>query len=201
MEKGQWQKRPRRGRFKRRFSLALGIVLALGIAFVVLTKSRLVPYQLSKYINEHMLADSRFTFSCRAITGDLVRRVVLHHPVVRYHGDDASYNVFLADRIAIDYSITGVFRLNLVVQDLSLDNVRLQIRQDAEGRLILPVPVEGEPVASSGAGAARRGAEIQYRRAEHDVRRRRTAAGRQGRESRRIVPVGARCGAATNRPR
>jgi len=149
------QKEPRRGKWKRRITLILALALALSIAFVVLTKSRLVPYQLSKYLNEHMLEDSRFEFSCGAVTGDLVNRVVLHEPVVRYHGEDASYNVFRADRIAINYSIAGVFRLNMVVQELSLQNVHLQIRQDDEGRVILPVPIEGGLDEATGALAPR----------------------------------------------
>jgi hypothetical protein len=149
------KKEPRRSRFKRRFTLVLALFLALGVAFVVLTKSGLVPYQLSKYINQHLLEDSRFEFSCDAVSGNLIDNVVLHHPTVRYNGEDASYNVFRADRIAIDYSITGVFRLNLVVQDLTLDNVHLQIRKDENGRLILPIPTEGEMVEAGGAFAPR----------------------------------------------
>lgn len=149
------QKQPKRGKISRRLTLLLAVVIALGIAFVVLTKSRLVPYQVSKYLNEHMLEDSRFEFSCRKITGNLVNRVVLHNPVVRFHDVDASYNVFRADEISIDYSILGVFRLNLIVQDLRLRNVGLQIRQDKDGHVVLPVPVEGRITQETGAFAPR----------------------------------------------
>jgi hypothetical protein len=149
------QKPPKRGKIKRRLTLLLAIVIALAIAFVVLTKSQLMPYQVSKYLNEHMLADSRFEFSCQRITGNLVNRVVLHDPIVRFHGLDASYNVFRADEISIDYSILGVFRLNLIVHDLQLRNVGLQIRQDRDGHVILPVPVEGKITQETGAFAPR----------------------------------------------
>jgi hypothetical protein len=148
MEEPRKKKERRPGRARRRITLALALVIATAIAFVVLTKSRLVPYQLSKYINQHLLEDTRFQFSCDAVTGDLIHHVVLHNPVIRYHGPHASYNVFRADRVAIDYSIAGVFHLNLAVQDLTLENVNLQIRQDEEGRLILPLVGErGEPQA------------------------------------------------------
>jgi hypothetical protein len=154
-DKKKAQTEPRRRRWKKRVTLVLALSLALAVAFVVLTRTRLVPYQLSKYLNEHMLEDSRFEFSCEAVTGDLVNQVILHQPVVRYHGEDASYNVFRADRIAIDYSIAGVFRLNLVVQELELDNVHLQIRRDEEGRIIVPVPLESGLGDEGGAFAPR----------------------------------------------
>jgi hypothetical protein len=146
---------PGRGRIRTGLSLLVAIVIAVGVAFIVLTKSRLVPYQVSKYVNEHLLEDTRFEFACGSIEGDLVNRVVLRDPVVRYHGDDASYNVFRADEIEIDYSLTGVLRLNMEVQDLRLRNVHLQIRQDADGRIVLPVPVKGDELLRDGAFAPR----------------------------------------------
>lgn len=155
MTSEEQKKQPRRIRFKRRFTLILALLLALAVSYVVLTKSRLVPYQVSKYLNEHLLEDTRFEFTCGAITGDLVKTVVLHDPVVRYHGDDASYNVFRADKISIDYSIAGVFRLNLVVRDLTVENVHIQLRQDEDGRLILPIPVDGNITSETGTFAPR----------------------------------------------
>jgi hypothetical protein len=146
---------PGRGRIRTGLTLLVAIVIAVGVAFIVLTKSRLVPYQVSKYVNEHLLEDTRFEFACGSIEGDLVNRVVLRDPVVRYHADDASYNVFRADEIEIDYSLTGVLRLNMEVQDLRLRNVHLQIRQDADGRIVLPVPVKSEKVLRDDAFAPR----------------------------------------------
>ncbi|MCK4775538.1 MAG: hypothetical protein KAT30_12155, partial [Candidatus Krumholzibacteria bacterium] len=148
-------KSPKVGKLKRRLTLFLAVVLALAVSFVVLTKSPLVSYHVQKYINQHVLEDSRFEFSCRAITGDLVNTVVLHDPVVRYHGTDASFNVFRADRIEVDYSLKGVLRMNLIVEDLHLKNVRLQIRRDRDGQVILPVPIDDELTRSSGVFAPR----------------------------------------------
>jgi hypothetical protein len=149
------QKPPKRVKIKRRLTLVLAVMIALIIAFVVLTKSRLVPYQVSKYVNRHLLEDTRFDFSCGKVTGDLVRNVVLHDPVIRYHGPDASYNVFRADEISINYSLTGVLRMNLVIHDLRLRNVGLRVRQSEDGRIVLPVPVKSEITKSAGPFAPR----------------------------------------------
>jgi hypothetical protein len=155
MDATEKKKQRRRGRWKRRLTFLLALVITLVIAYFVITRSRLVPYQVTKYINTHVLEDTRFEFTCGAIRGDLVKNVVLVDPVVRYHGPDASYNVFRADEITVVYNITGVFRLNLVVDDLQLRNVGVQIRQDEEGRVILPVPVKADIVEESGAFAPR----------------------------------------------
>ena len=145
----------RLGRYRTGLSLAVAIVAAIAIAFVVLTRSRLLPYQVAKYVNRHLLVDTRFEFSCGGISGDLVKHVVIHNPVLRYHAPEASFNVFRADEIEIDYDAFGVFRLNLVVHELRLRNVGLQIRQDERGRLILPIPLETEEKGTVGAFSAR----------------------------------------------
>lgn len=132
--------KPKRGTLKRRLSFTLAVVLSLVIAFVVFTKSGFLPYHVSKYINDHVIADPHFEFSCRKITGNLFRHVVLKNPTLRYHSSEASFNVFRADEVEIDYDVVKVLKFNLVVKNLRLRNVGIQIRRDERGMLILPMP-------------------------------------------------------------
>jgi hypothetical protein len=133
----------RRSRWRRRMSYVVAIVASLVIAFVVFTKSRLLPNRVSSYVNEHYLQGTPFEFQCGRITGDYVNRIVIRDPVLRYHGADASFNVFRADEIAVDYRILDVLRFNLIVDDLRMQDVSVQIRRDEDGGLVLPIPTTG----------------------------------------------------------
>jgi hypothetical protein len=145
--------RKRGSKTRRRISYAIAIVVSLAIAFVVYTKSRFLPNRVSEYVNLHYLADSPFEFRCGRISGDFVNRVVIEDPVLRYHSDRASFNVFRADEISIDYRLLDVLKFNLIVDDLQAHNVRLQIRQDEAGALVLPVPAGGVEAAAPSSGA------------------------------------------------
>ena len=133
--------KPKRANLKKRLSFYLAVILSLAIAFVLFTKSRFLPYQVSKYVNDHLIDDPRFEFSCQKISGDLINHVVIKNPSLRYHSTDASFNVFRADEVEIDYNIIEVMKLNLVVKDLRLRNVGIQ--PDASRR-------RGERVARRG---------------------------------------------------
>ena len=159
-------RRRRRARTRRRLSYTIAIVASLVIAFIVYTKSRFLPNRVSTYVNEHYLADSPFEFQCGRISGDFVNRIVLRNPVLRYHSDAASFNVFKADEIAVDYKLFDALKLNLVVEDLRLDNVRLQIRKDTGGALVLPFLADTSAVAGLGGGVL--GARVDVRRFEID---------------------------------
>ena len=134
------RRRKRRATIRRRLSVGIALAISLVIAFVVLTKSRYLPSQVSSYVNDHYLADSPFEFSCERISGDFVHRVVISNPVLRYHSSSASFNVFRADEVVVDYKVLELTRLNLAIENLLLSNVRLQLRQNESGQLVLPTP-------------------------------------------------------------
>lgn len=132
------RRRKRRSTIRRRLSLAIAIVVSLVIAVVILTKSRYLPSRVAKYVNTQYLADSPFEFSCGRISGNFLRRIVVKDPVLRYHGQNASFNVFRADEIAVEVRLLEAVHLNLAIDDLYMKNVRLQLRKDTEGHLVIP---------------------------------------------------------------
>ena len=130
----------RRIRVHRGLTFALAIVLTVVIAVVIFQRSGLVSYRLSAYINEHYYRDTPFRFSCGKITGDLVSRLSIADPVIRYEDADRSVKVFSANRITVDYDVVEVFKLKLIVSHLDIDKVRFSIWHDADGNPILPIP-------------------------------------------------------------
>jgi hypothetical protein len=130
---------------RRRISVGVAIVLTLAIAAVIHRQSQLLPDRVARYVNTHYLAGSPFEFSLDGISGTLVHKIVLTNPVLRYNSPSASYNVFRADRVSVTYELMPVFAFRLVVHDLELEGAALHLRQDAEGRLVLPVPQNEAP--------------------------------------------------------
>lgn len=146
------RERRRSVRIRRRVSYAVAIVASLVIAFLVFTKSRLLPNRVATYVNQHYLEDTPFEFRCGRISGNLVDHIVIRNPVLRYHSEDASFNVFRAAEIVVDYRLADVLQLNLIVDDLQMKDVSLQIRRDVEGELVLPVPSGPATEAGGGGG-------------------------------------------------
>ncbi|MCH7550049.1 MAG: TetR/AcrR family transcriptional regulator C-terminal ligand-binding domain-containing protein, partial [Candidatus Krumholzibacteriota bacterium] len=142
------RKRKKTG-FRRKLSYGVAVLATLVLAFFLFTKSNVLAYQVSSYVNEHYLKNSPFEFSCGRITGDLVHHVVIRDPVLRYHSPTASFNVFRADEIVLDYKLLDVIKLNFVAEQLVLRNVRLQIRQDENGELVLPLQLDSAPQLSA----------------------------------------------------
>ncbi len=141
-------KEKRRARFRRRVSYLIAVVVTLVLAALIYHQSRLLPGRVSKYVNSHYLAGTPFQFSVDGISGSLVNHIVLKNPVLRYHSSAASYNVFRADRVSVKYELMPIFAFRLIVHDLQLDGVALHLRQDENGRLVLPVPQHEEPTPS-----------------------------------------------------
>jgi hypothetical protein len=132
-------------RMRRRISFAIAVVVTLAIVVVIHRQSRLLPDRIARYVNSHYLAGSPFEFSLDGISGTLVHTIVLKNPVLRYNSPTATYNVFRADRVSVKYELMPVFAFRLIVHDLDLEGVALHLRQDAEGRLVLPVPQNESP--------------------------------------------------------
>lgn len=129
----------RRVRVRRWFSYAVAIVLTGIIAAAGYHQFQLLPRRISIYVNEHYLRGTNFQFSVDGISGFLPRHIKLTNPVLRYHAPSASYDVFRADEISIEYDLMPVFAFRLMVTDLTMRNVAIHLRQDAEGKLVLPV--------------------------------------------------------------
>lgn len=125
-------------RLHRVLSLVIAIALTIVIAVVVFQRSGLLSFRLSAYINDHYLRGTPFSFSCGKISGDLVGQVSLDRPVLRYQKSGRVYEVFRADRISLDYSLLQVLRLKMMINNLDLENVQINIREDAEGNVLLP---------------------------------------------------------------
>ncbi len=122
----------------RRISAVIAVVISIALAVVAYHESRILPERIAGYINRHYLAGTPFEFSLDGVSGTFVRRINLKNPVLRYHSQEASYNVFRADRISVTYELVPVFAFRLLVDDVELENVVIHLRQDEEGRLILP---------------------------------------------------------------
>jgi hypothetical protein len=130
----------KQGRIRRRVSYVIAIALTAAIALVVHHQSQLLPKRIAEYVNTHYLAGSPFEFTIDGISGSLVHTIVFENPVLRYNSTSASYNVFRADRLKITYELMPIFAFRMIVHDLQLDGVAIHLRQDADGRLVLPVP-------------------------------------------------------------
>ena len=133
----------RKANWAKRISWTVAIVLTAVIAYVGYHQTQLLPRRVSRYVNEHYLRGTNFEFSVDDVSGFLVRHVTFKNPTLRYHSADASYNVFRADELSIDYDLMPIFAFRLVVTDLKLRNVAIHLRQDAEGKLVLPVLPRG----------------------------------------------------------
>ena len=133
------EERRSRGSLRRRISFAIAVVLTGVIAVVFYHQSQLLPGRISKYVNNHYLKGTNFEFSVEGVSGFFIRHLTLKNPVLRYQSPSASYNVFRADEISVEYDLMPIFAFRLIVTDLTLRNVAIHLRQDAEGRLVLPV--------------------------------------------------------------
>ncbi len=122
----------------RRISAVIAVVVSVAMAVVAYRESRILPERIAGYVNRHYLAGTPFEFSLDGVSGTFVRHITLKNPVLRYHSQEASYNVFRADRISVTYELVPVFAFRLLVDDVQLENVVIHLRQDQEGRLILP---------------------------------------------------------------
>jgi hypothetical protein len=141
MAKFENQETPRPERRKstvRRVSAVIAVVITIVLAVVIYHESRILPRRIADYVNTHYLAGGPFEFSLDGVSGTFVRRITLKNPVLRYNSAEASYNVFRADRVSVTYQLIPVFAFRLLVDDIELENVAIHLRQDAEGRLILP---------------------------------------------------------------
>jgi hypothetical protein len=122
----------------RRVSAVIAVVVSIVLAVVIYHESRILPRRIADYVNSHYLAGGPFEFSLDGVSGSFVRRINLKNPVLRYNSAEASYNVFRADRVSVTYQLIPVFAFRLLVDDVELENVAIHLRQDEEGRLILP---------------------------------------------------------------
>ncbi|HXV13767.1 MAG TPA: translocation/assembly module TamB domain-containing protein [Candidatus Krumholzibacteria bacterium] len=139
MANSDQQIRPERRRSNvRRISAVIAVVISIALAVVAYRESRILPERIAGYVNRHYLAGTPFEFSLDGVSGTFVRRINLQNPVLRYHSPEASYNVFRADRISVTYELIPVFAFRLLVDDVELENVVVHLRQDQEGRLIIP---------------------------------------------------------------
>ena len=132
-------RRPERRRTTvRRVSAVIAVVITIVSAVVIYHESRILPRRIADYVNAHYLAGGPFEFSLDGVSGTYFRRITLKNPVLRYNSEEASYNVFRADRVSVTYQLVPVFAFRLLVDDIELENVAIHLRQDEEGRLILP---------------------------------------------------------------
>jgi hypothetical protein len=139
-------------RFRKRLSLLIALLLTIVIAFWFLKRSSFLPYQFTKFVNENYLQDTPFQFSCKKVSGNLINQVVIESIVLEYADEDSRFTLFESDRIALNYQMVQLLKLKLVIDELALDNVRIQVEQDENGQLIIPAPGaavagEGDPVS------------------------------------------------------
>ena len=127
------------------FTVLLALVLTILIAAGVFFKSGLPAYQLSKYVNDNFLADTDYRFSCGDISGNMVGRISLGRPVLRYNGPDGVFEVFSANRLTIDYSLMHVLKLQMLVSNLEIESPSVVLKQDPTGRFMLPIPESKAP--------------------------------------------------------
>ncbi len=137
----------RRIRFHRRISLIVALAVSLVVAYAIIKKSNVLPYRLSKYINEHYLSGSGFQFTCGSIKGDLVSHVVLEN--VKIAAKIGTYDLFSARRIELDYSIFEILKLNLVIDELKMKGASINLRRGPGGRMLLPQPHLDRSTATS----------------------------------------------------
>ncbi|MBI4721197.1 MAG: translocation/assembly module TamB domain-containing protein [Chitinivibrionia bacterium] len=141
---------------KKRIGLHVGLLLlaaaALGIGggLLVIKRSSVIPDKLSAYVNEHYLQGTNFTFSCGGMKGDLLRTAVLKDVVVSYRDDEAEFDLLDIGEIAVDYSILDMIRLDLNIQRLSMNDVRVRLRRNGSGALVLPALLHSRPEAPPG---------------------------------------------------
>jgi hypothetical protein len=121
-------------------SLVVAIGLTVVIAFVVFQRSGLLAFRLSAYVNDHYLRGTPYHFSCGKITSDFVGHASVERPVLRYQSRGRIFEIFRADRITLDYSLTQALKLQVLVKNLQVEGVRLDIRRDPSGGLLLPIP-------------------------------------------------------------
>lgn len=133
-------KKKRRGPGRRGISFAIAIVVTIVLAVCIYEGSRVLPRRVASYVNNHYLAGTPFELTIDGISGSLLRRIVLKNPVLRYNSTNASYNVFRADEISVTYEFLPVFGFRLIVDDVLLRNVAIHLRQDENGRLVIPFP-------------------------------------------------------------
>jgi len=126
-------------RVRRGLSYAVAVVATLALAAVIYTRSNVLSYQVTRYLNNHYFTRDGFEFSCGRISGNLFRRVVIENPALRFNGRRGSFNVFRANRITVDYNIVEVARLNFDADAVRVEGMRVRLRRDSDNRLVLPV--------------------------------------------------------------
>jgi hypothetical protein len=138
--------------FRKRLSLLIALLLTIVIAFWFLKRSSFLPYKFTQFVNDNYLQDTPFEFSCKKVSGNLINQVVIESILLEYDDGINRFALFESDRIALNYQLVQLIKLRLVIDELTLDNVRIHVEQDEEGRLIIPAPVaavssDGEAVS------------------------------------------------------
>jgi hypothetical protein len=132
------------------FAVLAAVALGILAALVVVRKSGIIPAYLNAYVNDNYLKDTGFTFSCGGLAGDLIGNAVLKNVAVTYRDGANEFKVFEARAIEADYSILDILKLEVMVQRLSLNGVRVHLRRDSRGALMLPPLARHRPNGSSG---------------------------------------------------
>jgi len=135
-------------RFRKRLSLLIALLLTVVIAVWFLKRSSFLPSRFTKFVNENYLQNTPFEFSCKKVSGNLVNEVVIESILLQYDGDGERFTLFQSDRIKLNYRLLQLLKLHLVIDELVLENVRIRVEQDEEGRLIIPVPAAGDSAAA-----------------------------------------------------
>src|SRR5262249_43481929 len=99
----------KKANWAKRISWTIAITLTAAIAGVGYHQSQLLPRRISSYVNDHYLKGTNFQFSVDGVSGFLVRHVTFKNPTLRCHSTNASYNVFRADELSIDYDLMPIF--------------------------------------------------------------------------------------------
>jgi hypothetical protein len=119
-------------------SLLIGLIVTLFILTVILIHTDFFAANTSRLLSRFMFGGTNFSLSIDKIGGNTISNIEAEGVVIRYRGDQFSFDLLRIDRVRLDYNLLSVFKDNPTIHELVLERPHVWLKPDSTGRRILP---------------------------------------------------------------
>ncbi len=119
-------------------SLLTGLIVTIFIMAVILIHTDFFAANTGRLLSRFMFGGTDFSLSIDEMGGNSVSNIELRGVVIRYRGEEFSFDLLRVDRIRMEYNLVSVFQDNPSIHELILDNPRVWLKPDSTGNQILP---------------------------------------------------------------
>ena len=119
-------------------SLMAGLLLTLFIIAIIVLNTDFFAHSSSTMFSRYLFYDTPFTLSVDRLSGNPLKELSLENLLVRYAGEDFSFDVIRIDKVKVRFSLFDIFTEAPSVQNVVLVNPRVWIKPDSTGCSICP---------------------------------------------------------------